>query len=698
MHPKTRQRAWSILAAFLVIFLLAPFALAKSGKKGTVQFIGFCVANGKLFSATKSRCQKGKGIFFKNRKEAMDWQDAQTNGFCYLDGRVIVMKKGNCLKRRGKFFTNKGRAMAWAENHKRGFCCLNGRVFSMAKEECTRKKGAFALLRNKALEICDPLGWCLTGNLVSHLRKSACLRKKGRFFSQKAEADKAARSIFAGAKNSKGKGHKASTGMALNSLPHKAMPFLGVERIYLEGNTVHLSLKNKGKARLSPGMYRQGSLVLKVGTKTRTWPLSRVDKKGYLNRGATVTFNTGLKIKRQAAVQVSFRNVPGEKKGIILMLRNIQKGTQNIKIAHSTETKANKAQPALLPAKRVRGHSPARQGLASESTSKDITPWLRFVYPSSGFTLCSPELRISYHLSPAVRPGPITFFLLRNGHIVAQTRRYILQRVTERRLQTFYWFLNELPSEENGTGYRIGAITSGHPEVFSESFRIALSEDTRVFCSIVERDTQFYQDETLHIQAWNPQRYHLVNCRLFFVPVRGSGGSGIRVPIDSDPHSTSFEVSLAVLEPGEYRLRFVADVVHAGEPRRIISRNVEALSRPFSVLARPSPEPSVLEVSSPEEGYRLPLDISVTVRWHVVSGWQNGDRIVCRLRHGTTELYNRVRYVQHGLLSMFYNHRITADAEGEYQIVVEHRRGDRGEQLLNSATRNFVWFFHSRRH
>ncbi len=591
MHPKTRQRAWSILAAFLVIFLLAPFALAKGGKKGTVQFIGFCVANGKLFSATKSRCQKGKGIFFKNRKAAMDWQDAQTNGFCYLDGRVIVMKKGDCLKKRGKFFTNKGRAMAWAENHKRGFCCLNGRVFSMAKEECTRKKGAFALLRNKALDICDPMGWCLTKNMVSHLRKSACLRKKGRFFSQKAEADKAARSI-----------------------------------------------------------------------------------------------------------QVSFRNVPGEKKGIILMLRNIQKGTQNIKIAHSTETKANKAQPALLPAKRVRGHSPARQGLASESTSKDITPWLRFVYPSSGFTLCSPELRISYHLSPAVRPGPITFFLLRNGHIVAQTRRYILQRVTERRLQTFYWFLNELTSEENGTGYRIGAITSGHPEVFSESFRISLSEDTRVFCSIVERDTQFYQDETLHIQAWNPQRYHLVNCRLFFVPVRGSGGSGIRVPIDSDPHSTSFEVSLAVLEPGEYRLRFVADVVHAGEPRRIISRNVEALSRPFSVLARPSPEPSVLEVSSPEEGYRLPLDISVTVRWHVVSGWQDGDRIVCRLRHGSTELYNRVRYVEHGLLSMFYNHRITADAEGEYQVIVEHRRGDRGEQLLNSVTRNFVWFFHSRRH
>ena len=697
MHPKTRQRAWSIPAAVLAIFLLAPFALAKGGKKGTVQLMGFCVAYGKLFSASRSRCQMEKGIFFKNRKLAMAWQDAQTNGFCYLDGRVIVMKKGDCVRRKGKFFTDKGRAMAWAESHKRGFCCVNGRVLSLAKEDCTRKKGVFSLFRNRALEICDPLGWCLTGNMVSHLRKSACLRKKGRFFSQKAEADKAASSICAGATNSKGKGHKASTGMAPNSLPHKAMPFLGVERIYLEGNTVHLSLKNKGKARLSPGMYRQGSLVLKVGIKTRTWPLSRVDKRGYLNRGATVTFNTGLKIKRQAAVQVSFRNVPGEKKGIILMLRHIQKGTQNIKIANPTKTKANKAQAALLPAKRVRGHSPARQGLASESTSKDITPWLSFVYPSSGFTLCSPELQISYYLSPAVGPGYITFFLLRNGHTVAQTRRYILQRVRERRLRTFYWFLNKLTSEENGAGYRIAAITSGHPEVFSESFRIALSEDTRVFCSIVERNTDFYQDETLHIQAWNPQRFHLVNCRLFFVPAGELGGRGIRVPIDSDPHSTSFEVSLAGLEPGEYRLRFVADVVHVGEPRRIISRNVEAISRPFSVLARPSPEPSVLEVSSPEEGYRLPLDISVTVRWHVVSGWQDGDRIVCRLRNGSRELYNRVRYVQHGLLGMFYNHRITADAEGEYQIIVEHRRGDRGEQLLNSVTRNFFWFFQPRR-
>ncbi len=664
MRPKTRPiPILMILFSTIAILALVLPSYAKQASNGAAPKTvwGWCCQNGKIVRSISSQCAKNKGHFFKNKKEAESYMDAQTPGYCCLDGKVFAMNKGDCLNKKGNFF----------------------------------------LTQKAALDTCDPLGWCLLKGMVSHIRKSACERKKGRFFSKKAEADKAARSVFAGATSSKEKRHKkaASTGITHLSLTHKKMPYLTVESIYLKGDTVRLSLKNKGEAKLTPGLYRQGTLVLKLGTKTHTWPLSRVDKTGTLNRGKALAFDTGLEVTRQAAVHVSFLHVPGEKKVVILTPRNMEKGTPHVRAANLAKTKGDKAKASLLPVERVRGHSPDRQGFVSDLIPKDVTSWLSFIFPNSMVNLATPELEISYYLSPAVEPGRITFFLLHNGRTVAQMRRYIHERVRERTVQTFYWFLNELSAEDNGTGYRIAAIASGHPEVFSQPFRISLSDQSgHVFCSIVERDTQFYQDETLHIQAWNPQRYHLTNCRLFFIPLPELRRRGIRVPIDTDPHSTSFEASLAGLEPGSYRLRLVADVVTGDEAHRIIAQNVRAESRPFVVLARSTPEPPVLEVNLPEEGYRLPLDIEVPVSWHVVSGWQDGDRVVCRLRYGATDLYNTVRWEQHGLIGMFYNRRITADAEGEYQVIVEHRRGDRGQQLLNSVTRNFVWFFESRRH
>ncbi len=100
MHRETKHKIASVLTALFAFFFLVPFVIAKDGGKKTVQSMGFCVANGKVFSAAKSGCQMSRGIFFKNRKEALAWQTAHTNGFCYMDGRVMAMKKRECLKKR----------------------------------------------------------------------------------------------------------------------------------------------------------------------------------------------------------------------------------------------------------------------------------------------------------------------------------------------------------------------------------------------------------------------------------------------------------------------------------------------------------------------------------------------------------------------------------------------------------------------
>ncbi len=374
---------------------------------------------------------------------------------------------------------------------------------------------------------------------------------------------------------------------------------------------------------------------------------------------------------------------------------------QKSKSAKFYRIKGYKAKPAFLPVKKILRPSLDRKRVVSDLVPKDTTVLFRFISPNSHTNVSRPELQISYYLRPDIDSGYINFFLLHNGRTIMEVRKYIHELERGQRLQTFYWFLNALSYENNGTGYRISALISGNPPVLSEPFNISLPDSReRIICAIVEQEPQLYQDKILHIQAYSTHRKQLVNCQLFFIPLPGLRRRGIPVPIDNNPDTTSFEAPLTELEPGRYRLRFVADIMSGDYTHRIIA-HATAESRHFSVLARPdvssAPTP-VLESYLPEAGYRLPLDIDVPVSWRVVYGWQHGDRVVFNLRHGTTELYNTARWEQTGLIKMPYTQRINSDAAGDYQVVIEHRRGSHGEQIINSVTKNFTWFYNSRTH
>ncbi len=809
MHQRSKPKAWSILVALLTLFLVAPMALAKGGGKGSVQIMGFCVAKGKLFPATKLRCQQEKGTFFKDRKAAQAWQEAHVSGFCVLNGRVIAMKKGDCLKKRGKFFTDKKRATAWVHEQEKGFCCLEGRVVSMVKAECRKRRGSFARTQKEALKICDPMGWCLAQNMVTPMRKSACAVKKGRFFTNKAKADKEARALAAKRECERKKGSAA--GIASPSVAKKIgkpapAPFLKVERIFLEKGTIHVKLKNQGHGALSPELLHKGRLVMRVGIKSRTWALSQVDSRAGLAPGRSITFDSGIKIGKTTTVQVSFARIPGRGGSAVLTPPHPQfakmagkkplGGKKTPALTPKPTMMNNKARPngqrprpvpfslehgirILSPTSRAKfyagetitvryqvtdstyrgnitftvtdrgGRQAARvtvpqgtnqvsmtlrndvtgtgfyvQARGSDTVYGESDPFeihansarVEFQEIDENLAFAGVMLPVNYRVSRRIAPGPITFELRlwgqRNGQPISTATAFYRPPLPEANLSLAYQTVKvKIPIERIATSsyntaryrYVILAKIGAHGErgiSISPSFHIRHGgarsetggEGLQLSCSIVGGQTRFYMGDTMHIQASNSLRRGMVNRQLFFVPLDGSRNSRTkikRIILNGSPDITSFEVPLTGIAPGNYRLRLVADVVSGeGGQNQVVHGTAE--SRPFVLLARPSShEEPVLQVRLPQEGYRLPLDVNVPVSWDVVSGWEDGDRIVCRLRHGANELYTRTRWEPHGLIGMF-NPRTSADSAGNYQVVVEHRRGDR---VLNSVTRNFVWFF-----
>ena len=141
----------------------------------------------------KGDCLKKKGKFFKDKKAAATWCDAQTTGWCCLDGKVLSMKKGDCLKKKGHFFKGKKEAATYCDLHQTGYCCLNGKIRKMLKGDCLKKKGKFFKDKKAAATWCDAqiTGWCCLDGKVLSMIKGDCLEKKGRFFKDKAAAAKA---------------------------------------------------------------------------------------------------------------------------------------------------------------------------------------------------------------------------------------------------------------------------------------------------------------------------------------------------------------------------------------------------------------------------------------------------------------------------------------------------------------------------
>ncbi len=90
------------------------------------------------------------------------------------------------------------------------------------------------------------------------------------------------------------------------------------------------------------------------------------------------------------------------------------------------------------------------------------------------------------------------------------------------------------------------------------------------------------------------------------------------------------------------------------------------------------------------------MDINLPVTWRIINtDWSNGDRTVLRLSHGDEELYTHIYRALTVRTSVFYPHRASREAEGEYQITIEYWHN---EHLVTSATRGFVWYYEPMAH
>ena len=421
-----RVPAFILCLMFAAVFAIPSFAKSTGTIKPVKQALGYCVAKGAISHVSESACKKHHGIFFKNKQDAKGYLDVRTPGWCCLGGKTLAMKKGDCLKKKGHFFKNKKAASTWCDLHQEGLCCLDGKITKMLKGECLKKKGKFFLTQKAARDTCNPLGWCLLEGKITHARKSACEKKKGRFFPKKAAAERAARSVSAGAKE---KGHKKRAGTAGIVAPGLAgaRPYLTVERLYLRKvenyYLVYVDIKNRGRGKLTKEDYNKGALALRREGSKWHWPLFKVDKKGDLNRGKTVSYATGAIISAPTTVQIYFMHVPGGTKSARLMppIGTFVKGAKKSPAAGAAiparpmraARKPGKSATTLGPG-RMMGRKVKPKFKVPEAVTKDLqVHGLRINVPSGGEEFYNGEtIHIHYRITDEdVTSGTITFNL-----------------------------------------------------------------------------------------------------------------------------------------------------------------------------------------------------------------------------------------------------------------------------------------------
>ncbi len=192
-HQQGKTRGTIFIFVILLMFLslaFSSFAKSSGAAKTAKQITGYCVYHGRILKATETNCKKQHGRFFKDKKAALAYLDAQTPGYCCLNNEVFQSKKGDCLKKKGHFFKEKKMASGYCDYHQAGYCCLDGRVVSKEKGDCLKKKGRFFKEKKMALTYCDlhQKGWCCKNGKISAGEKNLCLKGKGKFFKEKRKA------------------------------------------------------------------------------------------------------------------------------------------------------------------------------------------------------------------------------------------------------------------------------------------------------------------------------------------------------------------------------------------------------------------------------------------------------------------------------------------------------------------------------
>ena len=263
-------------------------------------------------------------------------------------------------------------------------------------------------------------------------------------------------------------------------------------------------------------------------------------------------------------------------------------------------------------------------------------------------------------------------------------------------LQRFY-FLLVSPEITNDTNYRIMATMSGHSAITSQPFTISHigEEGPGLSCFIASSKFQFYTDESFFVEEVSRIRTGLEDCVLDLYRVEGAEITRVRgIPTNCSSSTTIAEVNLNGLNDGLYFLRLQAYVPSYD---RLHRTRYSADTRRFRVVER-SAEPvtptSVIDISEPVDGIRWILGNNVPVRWNIVSGWQDGDRVVCRLLRSGTEVHRQVRWTRNGSTQLSPR-RTSHDSEGDYRVIVEHHRNSSGgnDILITSEERTIHYIY-----
>ncbi len=429
MKTGNLRKVSTIIFCLLFFAMFAVPAFAKSGGtiKSAKQVLGYCVAKGAISHISESACKKRHGVFFKKKQDAQAYLDAQTPGYCCLDGKVLSMKKGDCLKKKGHFFKDKKEATIYCDLHQTGYCCLDGKITKMLKGNCLKKKGKFFLTQKAARDTCDPLGWCLLKGKVHHTRKSACEKKKGKFFIKKTEADKAARSVSVGAKEKERKKRTGRAGIVSPGLAG-ARPYLTVERLYLRKvenyYLVCVDIKNRGRGKLTKEDYNKGALALRREGSKWHWPLFKVDKKGDLNRGKTVSYATGAIISAPTTVQIYFMHIPGGTKSARLAppIGEYVKGAKKVPTGAAIPARPMRAarkpgKSATIPGPgRMMGRKVKPEFKVPDAVPKSLDAGIRILSPTSRAKFYAGEtIQIRYRITrPGFSADQITFTVMKS--------------------------------------------------------------------------------------------------------------------------------------------------------------------------------------------------------------------------------------------------------------------------------------------
>jgi len=512
--------------------------------------------------------------------------------------------------------------------------------------------------------------------------------------------------------------------------PLRAKPDLALIGMHLDDQCqVVLTVHNKGQGEITADEYAKTGIHVRSGPQAVKISLMQADPTGRLRKpGGKVNIPSGLVLTQQAQVQggVDSAGVIAEtdesnNNQTVILVPHCQaaKGNAPAKIGVLPQDGFRSVKPAGGSAGKILGKPPAAgqgsvkhageanltmkkpamaQRAAGESPSlvpleDDSAGWLRFESPNASTLVTQKEIEVVYYVDADVADGDITFTLMHGDETIKEVRRYFRQAdyggyYGDEYRRVFFFTLHHLPEVINDDNYRLHARMTDRLEILSQTFRIASNHSAHsLFCTITNRESHFYQDETINFSCFGEPRNDLANFRVRLVRGMSAEDAG-PVAVESVTGPAIYaDLELGGIAAGLYRLKAEADQLPEYLPAGAEPRTLTAFSRYFTVMVRvPEPDPAdtPIRITTPAEGYTFfsPSEM-IRVGWQA-QGWDMGDFVQWRLLSGGTEVHVMRSTNPDGALEFGTSGLET----GDYQVEVQHRRRTSEEEaiLLSAAT------------